>query len=255
MQFVAPHRLVESTNLALHFHPTHLEDLHKSGLSDESIRAAGLYSMAPSQFLDFFSARSELGKRLRATVQSALCFPYQGGDFARIKLFPQLDRMKYSQLLGTPARLYLPFPVGDDPLYVTEGEKKTLAAHQAGLNAVGVGGIWTWLCKATGEPIADLNLVQWDGREVTIIPDSDVFQRVDLLRAIYALGCELRAQGASVYVAQIPPACGAKVGLDDFLVAGGRVGELEVFSLSHRIFKSCAYWHGRWKFNKALEAA
>ena len=36
---------------------------------------------------------------------------------------------------------------------------------------------------------------------------------------------------------------------------GGAVEQLEVFSLGHRIFKSAAFWHSRWKFQKALEAA
>ena len=89
---------------------------------------------------------------------------------------------------------------------------------------------------------------------MTIIPDADVFQRGDLMRAIYALGRELRAQGANVLVAQIPQLGGTKVGLDDYLVAGGNVGALEVFSLGHRIFKSIEYWHGRWKMKAALAA-
>ena len=65
---------------------------------------------------------------------SALCFPYQGGEFARIKLFPALGKMKYSQPPKTSARLYMPFPVGPGDITVAEGEKKTLAAHQAGFN-------------------------------------------------------------------------------------------------------------------------
>jgi hypothetical protein len=151
-------------------------------------------------------------------IESALCFPYQGANFARIKLFPALGKMKYAQPPGTGARLYMPFSVGAEEIIVAEGEKKTLAAHQAGFNAVGMGGVWNWLSE--GEPIADLKLINWNGREVTIIPDSDVFERANLLRAIFALGWELRILGASVLVAQIPQA-GVKVGLDDFLVTGG----------------------------------
>ena len=147
----------------------------------------------------------------------------------------------------------MPFKIGDGPVYVCEGEKKTLAAYQAGLNAVGIGGVWSWL--SGGQPIDDLQLIEWDGRDVTIIPDSDVFNRVDLLRAIYALGRELQSQGASVYVAQIPQAGSAKVGLDDFLVAGGNARALEVFSLSHSVFRRLKFWHGEWKFKRALREA
>lgn len=186
-------------------------------------------------------------------IQSGLCFPYQGGDFARIKLFPALGKMKYAQPLGTGARLYMPFKSRAGSVFVCEGEKKTLAAHQAGFHAVGIGGIWSWLSR--GEPIDDLNLIRWDASDVIIIPDSDIFQRADLMRAIYALGRELRTLGANVLVAQIPQSDAAKVGLDDFLLAGGKVCRLEVFSLSHRVFKGCEYWHGQWKFKRALRAA
>jgi putative DNA primase/helicase len=246
MQFTAPYSFVSAGNLAVHLHPEHLADLRASGLSDETIRAARVYSLPPCR-IDFFF------RHVPPDLVSALSFPYQGGEFARIKLFPALGKMKYAQPPKTGARLYMPFPIGDGPVFVVEGEKKTLAARQEGLNAAGIGGVWNWL--SNGAAIDDLSLLQWDGREVTIIPDSDVFKRVDLMRAIYALGRELRGLGANVYVAQLPQPGAAKIGLDDFLVAGGRVSELEVFSLSHRRFKGMEYWHGQWKFQKALKAA
>jgi hypothetical protein len=64
---------------------------------------------------------------------------------------------------------------GAGAVYVCEGEKKTLVAHQAGMNAAGIGGLWNWLTN--GEPIDDLKLIEWDDRDVVIVPDSDVFQR------------------------------------------------------------------------------
>jgi hypothetical protein len=252
MHYAAPYSLIGDSNIALHLHPDHLADLRASGLSRETIHAAGVYSISPSDFLEFFSGRSTLGKDLRAKVLTALAFPYQGHSFARIKLFPALAKMKYSQPLGTAARLYIPFPVSDGPLYVVEGEKKTLAAHQAGLNAVGIGGIWTWLNR--GEPIDDLNLIQWQNREAIIIPDSDVFERVELLRAVYALGRELRSREALVSVAQIPQAVAVKTGLDDFLISGGRIADLEIRGLGQRCFQSVQFWYGAWRAKKILAA-
>src|SRR4029453_8906071 len=163
MQFTAPYALIgDATNLALHFHADHLADLRASGLTDETIRQAGGHLILPRDKKLFFSAR----KGVPSSIETALCFPYQGGEFARIKLFPALETMKYSQPAKTSARLYIPFTVNGGPLYVCEGEKKTLAAHQAGMNAVGIGGLWNWLTK--GEPIDDLKIIEGDGAEVVV---------------------------------------------------------------------------------------
>jgi putative DNA primase/helicase len=246
MQFTASYALIgNSADLGLHLHPDHLADLRASGLSDKTIRAAGVYSLAPRVIEHFF-------RSVPTEVKTALCFPYQGGGFARIKLFPPLEKMKYAQLPNTGARLYVPFEVTDGPVYVCEGEKKTLAALQAGLNAAGIGGLWNWLTN--GEPIEDLKLIDWDGRDVAIIPDSDVFHRQDLLRAVYALGRELRERGASVSVAQIPQPAETKVGLDDYLVLGGSIEELETFALGGQAFKSASFWYGQWKLKAQLAA-
>ena len=153
MQYVAPYTLVSAGDIALHFHADHMADLRKSGVTDETIRAAGVYSLRPRDLMHFFSLRRGVPKE----IESALCFPYQGGNFARIKLFPALGKMKYSQPPKTRARLYVPFPVGERPITITEGEKKCLRARQTGLNAVGIGGVWNWLSR--GEPIDDLNLI------------------------------------------------------------------------------------------------
>ena len=250
MQFTAPYVLVgDSTNLSLHLHADHLVDLRASGLGDETIRAAGVYSLRPRDIALFFNMR----RGVPAEIETALCFPYQAGEFARIKLFPALGKMKYVQPPKTGARLYLPLKVNDGPLYLCEGEKKTLAAHQAGMNAAGIGGLWNWLTN--GEPIDDLKLIEWNRRDVIIIPDSDTFQRQDLLRAVYALGRELRERGASVSVAEIPQPGQKKIGLDDYLVAGGGVDDLETFTLGGQAFRSASFWYGRWKMKAAALAA
>ena len=233
-------------DITTRFHPEHLADLRASGLNDEAIRAGGVYSLVP-RFIDHFFSRRGVPRE----IESALCFPYQGSTFARIKLFPSLGKWKYAQPPGTSARLYAPLPVKNGLLYVCEGEKKTLAAYQHGLNAVGIGGVWNWISK--GKPIDDLSLINWEGHDAIIVPDSDVWERPDLLRAIYALGRELRNQGALVQVAQIPHGQ-QKVGLDDYLLTGGGIRDLESFGLDQRAFRSCRFWYGRWKLKGVLAA-
>ena len=62
-------------------HPDHLADLRKSGLTDETIRAAGIYTVTPG----------DLGKKLGGlgnNVVSALAFPYTGFDgYERFKVW------------------------------------------------------------------------------------------------------------------------------------------------------------------------
>lgn len=245
MRFTAPYSIVPAGSLALRFHPDHLADLRASGLSDETIRSASVYSLCPCDIARFFNLR----RGIPEGVESALCFPYQGGDFARIKLFAAPGKMKYSQPPATGARLYVPFTVSDGPLWVCEGEKKTLAAHQAGLNAIGIGGVWNWLNH--GDPIDDLDRIDWNDREVTIAGDSDVWRRVDLLRALYALGSILTEMGATVDFLELPQG-NMKVGLDDYLVMGGDISALPIHSLGSRDMAHHRLWYRRWKVDKAI---
>ena len=106
-----------------------------------------------------------------------------------------------------------------------------------------------------GRPIDDLKLIECDGRDVVIIPDSDVFQRQDLLRAVYAFGRELRERGAAVSVSEIQQPGQEKIGLDDYLVTGGSVDDLETFTLGGQAFRSASFWYGRWKLKTATLAA
>src|SRR4030043_1463281 len=107
----------DRSNLSLH--PAHLEDLRKSGLLDETIREAGIYSVPPRG----------ISKKLEGhfpKVESLLAFPY--GDDERYKLFPQQGDAKYYQKSGTFPWLYFPPTVlptlknPSIPLYITEGE-------------------------------------------------------------------------------------------------------------------------------------
>lgn len=233
----------------LSLHPDHLADLRKSGLSDNTIRAAGVYSVRPCDL-------SRLIGFAPPGVTSALAFPYLGdGGFTRVKVFPsysdKLDHtVKYLQKKGTGARLYIPpgceAVLGDAsiPLAVTEGEKKALKLTQEGTLALGTGGLWNWY--AQGEPIPDLDRVTWTGRLITMIPDSDVWPRPDLQQPVYAFGKELEGRGATVLIAVIPHG-EQKQGIDDYLQAGGAPQTLETIPLTDPCFTSAARWWDGWR--------
>jgi Domain of unknown function (DUF3854) len=255
---------------SLPLHPEALEDLRKSGLSDATIIEAGLHTAEAGDLARL------LGLRRAREVRHALVFPYDVASdralsrtdeaFVRCKLFPPVSdgqghTIRYHQRPGTPPRLYLPAraraTLADPtvPLLITEGEKKALKADQEGLACLAIGGLWTW--RAGGQPIADLDRIDWCNRETLIVPDSDVWTRPDLLQPVFALGKELEGRAAKVAVVKLPSAAdGAKVGLDDYLCAGtiDAFGALPRFGLKHAAFaRTSAWWRGWVKRDQADE--
>lgn len=208
-------------------HPAHLDDLQHSGLTGETIGVAGIYTVTPG----------EIGKKLGGNdcgISSLLSFPYPRCEgHERFKCWYQEGKSgpKYRQKTGTPNRLYLPPTVdlaGDSFLTICEGEKKALALNQAGIPAVGIGGVWNWCQKGEGykkpnesRPIPDLDLVNWR-RPVTILFDSDAHANPMVRLAAFRLARELARRGAAVSILFIPPSpTGDKQGADDYLVAYG----------------------------------
>ena len=199
------------------FHPEHLADLRKSGLSDETIEQSGLYSVRPNDLKHVTGL---------AKVESMLAIPYSS-EFTRYKVFPtslkvQGKKFRYTQPKGTGVHVYVP-PMARAglhdtaiPLGIVEGEKKALKACQEGVRCVAIGGLWNWL--EGGRLTPEIQAIPWQGRPVTLYPDSDVWKRQDLIEAVYRLGQALEAEGAQVDVCALGNGPGeTKQGLDDFL--------------------------------------
>jgi hypothetical protein len=86
-------------NDLISLHPEHLQDLLKSGLSDETIKENRLYSVLPR----------DISKKLEGhfpKVESLLALPYGDDGFERYKLFPpqqtEKGTAKYYQKAETP---------------------------------------------------------------------------------------------------------------------------------------------------------
>ncbi|MBS1715336.1 MAG: DUF3854 domain-containing protein [Armatimonadetes bacterium] len=185
-------------------------------------------------------------------VGSALAFPVltwsSGNDpeYWRIRPDnPKPDRRgktaKYLQPRGTDCRLYcLPTArrlIGglqgiseqDRPaqpyLFVTEGEKKTLALLSKNLAAVGLAGVWNWRRKAILR--GDFDVIGLHGMDICIVYDSDSATNAHVAKAEDALAAMLQSAGARVFRVQLPAGPdGQKVGIDDFFAGGGTVDEL-----------------------------
>jgi hypothetical protein len=201
----------------LYLNKKHLADLAESGITPETAQAEKVFSMPASL------SKEILGRPLG----TGLCFQF-GEGFWRVKLDrKQKDDKQYRQRGGTVNRIYIPWSLPDRdrvrsdptiPLITTEGEKKAIKAVQEGLVAVALTGVHAFLHK--GEPIPDLDTIAWEGRQVTIVFDSDPGERskgqVDKARRW--LAAELTIRGAHVNAVILPDDGQTKVGLDDYLL-------------------------------------
>lgn len=116
------------------------------------------------------------------------------------------------------------------PLYITEGELKAAAGCAAKLATIGLGGVDVWRASKRGITFLPvLDKFVWKDRVVSIIYDSDLTSKPDVVRAQRQLSQELLSRGAEIHIINIPPLKdGGKQGLDDFLVneGGGALQEL-----------------------------
>jgi hypothetical protein len=205
--------------------PEHLQDLRKSGLTDDTIARQKIRSIPPTminQLLGFETPK----------VRSAYLIPFvdpRGGwfDHTRMKIFPPIaaetGTIKYLQPRGSGVRIYFPL-VGlaavlhsAEPVYLVEGEKKALAVAQLGLPAIGLCGIEGWHLGRSRDLHPDLDDVGLSGRIVNLVPDADVRTNEAVHRSVHRLVGALGAHGVAEAKLVLIPA-GYK-GIDDYLTA------------------------------------
>ena len=215
--------------------PQHLADLRKSGLTDATIKAAGIVSefslMKVKALLDT--------KQFAQRCLPVLVFPYKDAEgrngYCRIK--PDHPRtsggklVKYESPRGQPNQIYIPPGVADvlpdatRELLIIEGEKKALAGNQAGFATIGLVGVNGYKPKGKVTLLPALERIAWNGRPVFIVFDSDIATNPDVQAAESQLAALVKSRGAVVRVVRLPEGetgpdgKPVKVGLDDFLVA------------------------------------
>jgi putative DNA primase/helicase len=190
----------------------HAHDLAASGLTRATIADNGIFS----------ASAADVEALLGYGAGRGLVFPYDRAGanmtptYARVKLDQAgADGKRYRSPKGRGNHLYTPFTI--DPyalcdvrqiLVITEGEKKTLAAVQAGIVCVGLSGVWSWKHRVVKEgpsvPIEDLHVLPWKGRSVCIVFDSDAATNHDVRAAEQALAAELTRRGAVVTIKRLP---------------------------------------------------
>lgn len=112
----------------------------------------------------------------------------------------------------------------EEPLWVTEGQKKGDAVLSAGAACcIALPGVWSWKGKAM--PAWDAVAVR--GRRVFLAFDSDVATNGKVATALRRLRAFLGSRGAEVRVVHLKPGSdGRKTGIDDALAGGTTLREL-----------------------------
>jgi hypothetical protein len=116
------------------------------------------------------------------------------------------------------------------PLWITEGQKKADSLASRGAVVLCLLGVWNFMGTNTfgGRTLlADFDYVAWNTREVRLVFDSDVTSKRSVRQALDRLSEHLTRKGAKVGVVTLPPLNGNKCGVDDFLVAGHTLRDLE----------------------------
>jgi hypothetical protein len=193
-------------------HPLHRSDLYKSGLTDAMI--------ATQKFTDVPPAMLTVLLRFNpAKVVSAYLIPFadpRGGwmPHIRMKVFPAFEdsrrqTVKYLQPPASSVRLYFPLATlqaalrSDEPLWVIEGEKKSLAVAQLGLPAFGICGIEGWHATGTRALLHDFDYINLR-RTVKIVPDADVRSNPAVAGATNRFAEALERRGARAQIVMLP---------------------------------------------------
>lgn len=186
--------------------PHHRADLRSSGLSDETIRAWGCYSIQADQK----SVLVQLG--CGHLNPPALALPIIPPDCARpdlnnVMLKPDQPRLdgrgraaKYEARPRSRNRIHVPLAIRNVlsdrsvRLVITEGQKKAEKAAQEGICVIALAGVCNWKDRV-GEssfPISDFELILISGRAVLICFDSDAVSNPHVRQAERDLAAFLR---------------------------------------------------------------
>jgi hypothetical protein len=202
----------------------HLADLRRSGLTDETIAVQRFRTVPPgiiAQLLGY--------DRPRIVSAYLIPFPDPGGGFMhhfRLKIFPTLHEdsgtVKYQQPRGSGVRIFYPLATlaavldSTEPLWLVEGEKKSLAVAQLGFPAIGICGIEGWHVRSAAALHPDFDAVRLLGRVVKLVPDGDWQANDHVATAVDRLADALTERGAIPHLVVLPPAEKGG-GIDEYL--------------------------------------
>lgn len=218
----------------------HLAELRASGLTNDTIYQANLYTEQSS---------SNIAKILNCNNidaingSEALIIPFGYDGFCRLKLtHPRFRKgskdkiIKYESPWGSRQHPY--FPPGtfdeivrhdtDREIFIVEGEKKALKLwqdfrqHDIDAFVIGITGVYGWKEKQHERLVEWLANIHWTNRIVYLSFDNDVHWNHNVSDARKRLAKVLRNYGADVRKVDIPITDPTqKYGVDDYIVKFG----------------------------------
>lgn len=235
------------------------ERLAESGLTKEHAKKLALRLLEPT-------ATKALAPHFHK--QAAIRIPYFSPDgkptsFYRLRYLGKAPGFegqsekpqRYAQAKDTINEVYLPplleqewFKVMADknvPIVFTEGEFKAACGCANGFPVIGLGGVDVFRSRKhqMSDLLPILADIEWKGRDVYIVWDSDVAIKEGPIKAQHALAYRLLKRGAIPHLLGLPsdPALD-KVGLDDFLVRHGSEAFQTLLDESPQWEESEALW-------------
>lgn len=223
-------------------HESHREQLRASGLSDETIALAGIYTEHRAKVIAELLGRKSFAQHHGSVIVFPCYLPGADGPHA-YRVRPNSPRVnkrgkaiRYEQPDERTAGVLVYFPPrarrdgwyrNAGVLHWTEGEKKSLALDQLELTTIGLTGVWNWLDvkhrAETGAWILHPHIrehVTIAGRQHVIVFDADARTNDQVMQAAQRLAGALVAAGA-VEVRFVTPPTADHKGIDDFFGAFG----------------------------------
>ncbi len=209
-----------------------LDDLKRSGLDLSD------YNKMKLQVCDEEQAEQVLNSGFSTFGYVMPYFDIKGNviDNIRFRFLEELlnakgKNTKYSQLKGSPTKLYFPPCIkwnnilkdSSISIVFTEGEKKAYAACKKGIPTIGLPGVWAFKSKKLQKSlIDDFKDIILSDRKVIICFDNDSHTNTDILKAMRAFAKELDNAGANVVSKELPFDPYQKIGMDDYLLTNSK---------------------------------
>lgn len=233
---------------------TLLSDIKRSGLTKADATKLGFKVLPKVQ------TNTLVSKRLEAYKIPYYSIKGKETEFFRVRFLeeeqPKFNAInnkviRYSQPEDTLPRLYFPFAKDgrwkvlakdvEQPLFITEGEKKAAKATKEGLPTIGLGGVWAWKSKKKNlDLLPEFFDINWKHRSVYLVFDNDLRFNYNVLGALNAFSKKLTDLGAVVHIIFLPYDGSTKMGLDDYLVEYSADDLLQEttqpFELSHALW-------------------